>query len=105
MPLHASPLRWQRLKTRSFIRLAWPALGAWVLTVVLVGLPHARDPAFVVSNAHSWVLLGLYFAAILFYMLAFAYAFVAAAANAPIKIRLLACVANLSAPTLWAIGA
>ena len=92
MPLHASPLRWQRPKTRSFIRLAWPALGAWVLTLACA---HAWD--------NAWVRLGCILAGTFFYVLAFAYVFVAATANAPAKTRLLACAANLSAPVL-AIG-
>ncbi len=93
---------WRRPKTRSFIRLAWPALCAWVLTLVYVELFHARDTAFFVAN--FWVWAGMFSAAIFFYLLAFAYVFLAAAANAPIKIRLLACAANLSAPILGAIG-
>jgi hypothetical protein len=89
---------WQRPKTRRLLRLAWPALGVWVVAL-LHELFYPREFSSL-SAAALWVWLGILGALVFFFMLAFAYVFVAAAAKAPTKVRLLACAANLSTPIL-----
>lgn len=88
----------QRSQTRSFVYFAWPALAAWGLALVFVARPEGH------SDVHVLVGLGVILAAGGFGVVTLVYTVVAAVANAPTKIRLLACAANLSVVVLllWA---
>jgi hypothetical protein len=84
----------QRSQTRSFVYLAWPALVVWGLTLVFVACPEGH------SYVHVFVRLGVVLAVGAFCLIALGYTVAAAMANAPTKIRLLACAANLSVVVL-----
>lgn len=80
----------QRSQIRSFVYLAWPALVAWGLTLVLVARPEGPSVVLFLF------LLGVFLAVPAFGVIALVYAVLAAMAKVPTKVRMLACAANLA---------
>ena len=81
----------QRSQTRSFVYLAWPALVVLGLTLVLVEGHRYFD---------LFVRLGVVLAVGACGAIALVYAVLATMANAPTKVRMLACAANVSVVVL-----